>query len=290
VGGHGGHPPPGIPAAKLLEAWELGREASPGERGLLLLGVAHPQRTSEALAGWAVGRRDAALLRLRECIFGSRLEALTECPRCGETLEMDFPVSAISAPVATAADEYVLACPGCRVVYRLPTAGDLAELGGRLRQGEQPRSPERWLLQRCVLRVERTEENDAEGRTGGRGAAIGTAEPESRAPSASSGQLRSLEPEVLAPILDQLGGAMTDTVEAVDPQAEVELVCVCPACALQWSAPFDIVDYLWRELEAWVKQLLREVHILASRYGWSERDLLALSPWRRRYYLGLIGG
>jgi hypothetical protein len=31
------------------------------------------------------------------------------------------------------------------------------------------------------------------------------------------------------------------------------------------------------------------VHVIASAYGWSERDILAMSAARRRLYLDVIG-
>jgi hypothetical protein len=62
----------------------------------------------------------------------------------------------------------------------------------------------------------------------------------------------------------------------------------CPQCAHQWQAPLDIVSFLWSEVHAWAIRLLREIHELASAYGWSEAEILALSPWRRRAYLELV--
>ena len=32
-----------------------------------------------------------------------------------------------------------------------------------------------------------------------------------------------------------------------------------------------------------------EIHLLATRYGWSEEDILRISPWRRAIYLSLAG-
>ena len=63
----------------------------------------------------------------------------------------------------------------------------------------------------------------------------------------------------------------------------------CPACALIWQSPFDVVSFLWSELDAWARRMLREIHILASHYGWSEAEIVALSPQRRRHYRELIG-
>jgi len=52
---------------------------------------------------------------------------------------------------------------------------------------------------------------------------------------------------------------------------------------------FDILTYLWSEIEDWAQRLLLEVHTLALAYGWSERDILAMSPRRRRLYLEMVG-
>jgi hypothetical protein len=74
-----------------------------------------------------------------------------------------------------------------------------------------------------------------------------------------------------------------------DPQAEVQLVLDCPACSHQWTTVFDILSYLWSEIDDWAQRLLHEVHSLASAYGWSERDILSMSSTRRRLYLELAG-
>jgi hypothetical protein len=74
-----------------------------------------------------------------------------------------------------------------------------------------------------------------------------------------------------------------------DRQADVELAVGCPSCAHEWRSPFDIVSFLWREVAARALAALREVNALAAAYGWSEGEILALSPARRGAYLGLIG-
>ena len=80
-----------------------------------------------------------------------------------------------------------------------------------------------------------------------------------------------------------------DSMAKADPQAEVQVSMACPACSHSWSLPFDILSYLWSEIEDWARRLLSEVHALASGYGWSERDILAMSPRRRRIYLDMLG-
>lgn len=73
-----------------------------------------------------------------------------------------------------------------------------------------------------------------------------------------------------------------------DPRADVELALDCPQCHTTWTDTFDIVGYFWSEIESWARRMLRDVHVLARTYGWSERDILSFSPQRRQIYLGLI--
>jgi hypothetical protein len=74
-----------------------------------------------------------------------------------------------------------------------------------------------------------------------------------------------------------------------DPLADIQIAISCPACAQGWRAAFDILTFLWSEIEAWAWRMLSDVHTLASAYGWCERDILALSPTRRQFYLEMVG-
>ncbi|MEU5539700.1 hypothetical protein [Streptomyces sp. NPDC020362] len=80
---------------------------------------------------------------------------------------------------------------------------------------------------------------------------------------------------------------IAEAVEAADPGADVTLAIGCPECGTATRAELDIASYLWTELDAWARDLLLDVHLLATAYGWSEPEILALSPLRRRYYLEL---
>ncbi|MGW4967776.1 hypothetical protein ACWEPL_62105, partial [Nonomuraea sp. NPDC004186] len=80
----------------------------------------------------------------------------------------------------------------------------------------------------------------------------------------------------------ELAGVVTD------PLVDVELCLACPDCGLEWAESFDIVSYLWSELDGWCRRTLLEVHDLAAAYGWTEPQVLALSAWRRQCYLGLV--
>jgi hypothetical protein len=50
----------------------------------------------------------------------------------------------------------------------------------------------------------------------------------------------------------------------------------------------DPADYFYRELAASSRRLLLQIHALAGAYGWTEAEILALSPPRRATYVKLI--
>ena len=82
--------------------------------------------------------------------------------------------------------------------------------------------------------------------------------------------------------------AISDEMERIAPNVEIELDLECPECAHHFSVEFDLASFFFAELLASQKTLLREVHHLAFHYGWSEEAILALDRGRRRAYLSLL--
>jgi hypothetical protein len=82
----------------LLETWGRGLNLKTVERGLLLLSAARPLDLPEALKDWPVGWRDTAILRFRERLFGSQLDAVVACTFCGERLESSCRVADLINP------------------------------------------------------------------------------------------------------------------------------------------------------------------------------------------------
>jgi hypothetical protein len=80
-----------------------------------------------------------------------------------------------------------------------------------------------------------------------------------------------------------------DEMARADAQADIQLDVTCPACGHTWHAAFDVLSFLWAEVHAWALRILREVHLLASAYGWSEADILAMSALRRQWYIQMAG-
>ncbi|MDI3385029.1 hypothetical protein QIS99_02185 [Streptomyces sp. B-S-A8] len=99
--------------------------------------------------------------------------------------------------------------------------------------------------------------------------------------------VRDGEPQPVDALPEALERRVAEAAEAADPAADVNLTISCPDCATATRAELDIASYLWTELDAWARDVLLDVHLLATAYGWSEPQILALSPLRRRYYLEL---
>ena len=252
-----------LSAATLLSAWERGGAEPPLRRALLLLEAAYPERPAAAWAELPVGRRDASLLDVREAAFGPRLECVVACPACGELLELACDVAELrAAPAAPDDAPLVVRHDGREGAFRLPTTRDLLAVleegaGAHARAHARAQDGARRLLARCL-------------------------EPTAESPDADAGGLAVAElPE---PVLAEIGARM----EAADPQASVRLSLTCPVCAHASERPFDIVAYLWTEVDAWARRTLAEVHALAAAYGWSEGEILALSARRRQLYLELV--
>lgn len=88
---------------------------------------------------------------------------------------------------------------------------------------------------------------------------------------------------------DGLIARASDALEALDAQADLSLALTCPDCGHAGTAQLDPGALLWEELEASAQALLVDVHRLASAYGWTEDQVLALGPARRARYLALVG-
>ena len=77
------------------------------------------------------------------------------------------------------------------------------------------------------------------------------------------------------------------TFAAFDPLTCLELDVTCPSCGLRSDVPLDLEASLLLDLAGAQERTIRDVAVLARRYGWSEADVLAVPAWRRRTYLEL---
>lgn len=82
--------------------------------------------------------------------------------------------------------------------------------------------------------------------------------------------------------------ALEGWIEKLDPAAAVTFALTCPACGDEWRAPFDVAEALWTELQRAAELSLTDVDALARAYGWTEDEVMELSPVRRAAYLQLV--
>jgi hypothetical protein len=82
--------------------------------------------------------------------------------------------------------------------------------------------------------------------------------------------------------------AVGDKMAAADAMAETRMTFRCAECAHEWEETLDMATFLWSEVEAHAKRVLREVHTLASAYGWNETEILSLSDRRRASYMQMV--
>lgn len=246
------HMPP-LNAVALLTAWEGGILKHPIERALLLLAAAFPDKRYDDWARASIGERDTHLIALREALFGNSFESVAICPQCGERIELTFTTTDIRTQGSALPNTSEgLRVESCDYVVqcRLPTSVDLLEIT----RSTAPDAPD-VLLKQCII----------EARHGG-----SAADPD------------ALPDEVLRIVAEQIASA--------DRQADVQVEIACPACRNCRSMVFDILSYLWNEVDDWAQRLLHEVHAMASRYGWSENEILTMTAQRRQWYLQLIHG
>ncbi|MBT2424115.1 hypothetical protein J7F04_41550 [Streptomyces sp. ISL-24] len=236
-------------AAELLATWEAGLAEAPTGRALLLHRTARPDVEAATLPVLPVGEREADLFALRRALFGERMQVRLECTACGADMEFDLDAGEFARSLGKTGT------PGEPVVRVEQDGWDVrfrlpgvADLTAAARAAD----PRAALLARCLVSAERD------------GAAV------------AAGDLP-------VPVQRRIAEA----VEAADPGADVTLNVGCPECGAATRAELDIASYLWTELDAWARDLLLDIHLLATSYGWSEPEILALSPLRRRYYLEL---
>jgi hypothetical protein len=257
----------GFSAAELLDAWEEGSAKTSAEHAVELLALASLETSRERLTALSLGQRDAALLDLRERLFGTRMVALAVCPACGERLDLTFDTRQIRkgsheldrTPDQEAAAEVAVSVEGYELRLRPANTGDALVIADRWERSQAAGIEDGLevarglLLKRCLL-------------------------------SADHAGLAMEAEQIPAEVAEVAVQRMAEA----DPMADIQLAMTCPACAREWSAALDMVSFLWSEIEVWAWRLLNEVHTLASAYGWPEREILAMSANRRQCYLHMV--
>lgn len=90
------------------------------------------------------------------------------------------------------------------------------------------------------------------------------------------------------PVMPADEPALAEALSAWDPLVALTVSCQCPACGVENEVQIDLESIALARLDTRQRALLREVHQLASHYGWTESEVLAIAPARRARYLALI--
>jgi hypothetical protein len=237
-----------IPDSDLLSLWETSIAAPSVERAMRLLSLAYPEIASPEQL--SIGERDARLLALREQTFGSSIECATACPKCAENLDVEFTVQGLlKNREGMSADVLQVSREGTSLTMRLPNSLDLL----KLLRGDTAPATGKGLFTQCVLEATRD-------------------------------QVPVAPEDVPDSIIDAAGEILSEA----DPLADMQIRLACPSCDHSWDISFDIAAYFWNEIDTWARRALRTVHLLAGEYGWTESEILKLSPARRRHYVDLI--
>jgi hypothetical protein len=197
----------------------------------------------------AVGSGNAKLLRLYCAVFGAALPCRSTCPECGVAVELELNVENLLARGATeVATGREVTIGDWQVSFRPPNEDDLDAV---LAEPDLESAQDK-LLGRCVTSCRHRSE---------------------------SSHVSSLPADVVAQVNVEM--------EECDPLAVLEFELRCPECKEAWGSHLDVGAFLWAKLDAGVRRLVRDVHVIASAYGWDERTIMAMSSARRQLYLEL---
>lgn len=193
------------------------------------------------------------LLCLREYLFGTKLKNMAACPKCAVIVEWENNSRNMHlqpAPPLPASSVLEFIKDEFNIKYRLPNSTDMLKV---IHNASSYIANPNKLLEDCIIDIHQNNQ------------AI---------------KIEDLEAETLKALEIQLSND--------DPQADIGMVLNCPACFNKWEVKFDILCYLWTEIDVWATHLLHEIYLLASAFGWAEKDIVNMSPQRRTIYVKLI--
>lgn len=237
---------------ELLSVWDETAGRPLIEKMVRLLAKASFTGDFNEVLQLSIGERDARLLQIREWLFGNRLKNKVDCPSCHETLEWESDTRNLHLQTISqdaAGKEFTFQIDNYTVKFRLPNSSDIIQL----LEEQAGNDPSEEMAAKCILSIKK---NDA---------------------ACTFNELPINARE-----------SLNDYMSLLDPQADIRINLVCPACRHCWQMCFDIGAYLWEEINHWAKKMLHEVFLLAAAFGWTESEILGLSNNRRRMYLQMI--
>lgn len=207
------------------------------------------QASADAVRALTVGDREALLWGVRRATVGARVGLVVTCGGCDETLSAELDLDEWAATVGGGPGPVVdRTTVGEHEVRLRPPTGADQEAVVAVSGGVEEQTIA--LLRLTVEAIEGEAPDD----------------------------------EVLTALAPALGEVLATT----DPAAETLIDVACPSCDTVTPTVVDAGQVLVEEAVAGARWLLEEVHVLASRYHWSEDEILSLPTARRRRYLELV--
>jgi hypothetical protein len=239
-----------IEEKKLLAVWENGLNQPLISRSLSLLAAFYPSFDISQLASWPIGQRDARLLDIRVKLFGEVFHNTANCPHCEQKVEWEMQAKDLNFQGI----EEEKTITNFDIEYQGQALSFRLPTSADIIEIQAyvgNEDPSDQLIRKCLLR--------------------------STLPLTTSEAI----PAGLKSIVNQ-------KIEEQDPLADIRFQLNCPVCKHNWSISFDIMQYLWIELNDWAIKLFQDIYLLASTFGWPESDILDMSRQRRNIYVNMI--
>ena len=233
----------------LLTALDYGVEDTYLGRILTMLAIAQPELPREKIAALSMQEITLQLLTIHTLNFGPQLEGFLGCPSCSARLEFTLPIAPVIERLRQSASS-------------ANTFSTIGETGFTMRLATpydllsienitDMAKARQHLLARCL------------GET----------------------QNVTLDSALNDPEFCQLA---IETFDQLQSDAEIDVELVCAECNQSHLVDLDLGRFLWAEIRSTAMRLMRDVHDLASAYGWQESAILTMSGIRRQTYLEMI--
>jgi hypothetical protein len=234
---------------RLLAAWEQGASAPPAARGAAVVAATGLVSDESSVLDLPLAVCAALAVHAYVDSFGREVACAATCPGCAELFELVLDLRTLPAvPAVPVVPE--MAPAGVTTVAVAGVAVTVRALSTRdLIDAATAEDPRALLLNRCLVAVD-----------GGAGAAEAVE---------TAGAVETAVEEAA----ERLAGAAGIVVRAL-----------CPGCGTEVRAGLDPGLLLWEQVTTAAERLLVEVAELAAAYGWTESEVLRLSPVRRAAY------
>ncbi|MDH3657585.1 MAG: hypothetical protein OEM77_05560 [Nitrosopumilus sp.] len=199
-----------------------------------------------------IGDRICLLLNLRKITFGNSLSCIMTCDSCKEKASFELDIDSLlnlgTKQIKT--ENYLIHTKNFSLKIRPLTVLDQESILSYSDKRNFKEKPTDQLIRSCIV---------------------------SSKPNLSDS---SLPQEII--------DAVNPKLNEIDPMADIILDLKCPACDHSLQTPFEIENFVLREIYSQISSLEKEIHWLAFNYNWSEKNILNLPIQKRHRYIELI--